>query len=329
VEKAVKPPRISVCIPTYNYARYLPYAIESVLSQRFGDFELIVQDDCSTDDTTEVLRGYASRDVRIRFEMNPSRLGLVENWNRCLSRAGGTYVKFVFADDALSSPCALEKMSSVLDGHPEVSLVGSPRTLVDAEGRELGVKADFRGDRIEEGTGIIRRCLLREANLIGEPSVVMFRRSEAARGFHTGYRHLPDMEMWFHLLERGKFAFIDEPLSLFRIHPGQQTAKNLKSFADIEDLYLLFRDYASKPSIGLGGWTRRYLHYDVTYRYWKLYRRGIIGKGEMREKIGSHMDFRWFLLMLPGYKTYKPFYKTFLRLRQSLVAGKKEYPSRG
>ena len=325
----MKPPRISVCIPTYNYARYLPCAIESVLSQRFGDFELIVQDDRSTDDTTDVVRGYASRDARIRFDVNPSRLGLVGNWNRCLSLAGGTNVKFVFADDALSSPYALGKMSSVLDGHPEVSLVGSPRTLVDAEGRVLGVKADFRGDRIEEGAGITRRCLLREANLIGEPSVVMFRRSDAARGFHPEYRHLPDIEMWFHLLERGKFAFIDEPLSLFRVHPGQQTARNLETYADIEDLFLLFRDYASKPSLGLGGWTRRYLQYDVTYRYWKLYKRGIIGKGEMREKIGTHMDFRWFLLILPCYKTYKPFYKAFLRLRQSLVAGRKEYPSRG
>lgn len=81
-------PKISVCIPGYNYARYLPGAIESILSQEFSDFELIIQDDCSRDYTPETVRKYLS-DGRIVFGVNERNLGLEGNWDRCLQKARG------------------------------------------------------------------------------------------------------------------------------------------------------------------------------------------------------------------------------------------------
>ena len=114
MEKMPASPKVSVLIPTYNYAHYLPLAIESVLNQDFTDFGLIIQDDCSTDNTDEIVERYLS-DRRLIFETNESNLGLAGNWNLCLAKARGEYIKFIFADDLLASQDCLAKMFSVLD----------------------------------------------------------------------------------------------------------------------------------------------------------------------------------------------------------------------
>src|SRR5208283_3355105 len=96
-------PKISVLIPTFEYGRFLPEAIESVLAQDLMDFELIISDDASRDDSGEVIRRYAARDPRIRYRLHERNIGMVANWNWCLKEACGEYVKFVFGDDCLPS----------------------------------------------------------------------------------------------------------------------------------------------------------------------------------------------------------------------------------
>jgi glycosyltransferase involved in cell wall biosynthesis len=86
----MKSPTVSILIPTYNYARHLPAAIESVLDQDFLDFELLIADDASTDNTEEICREYEAKDSRIRFFCHAENLGMVENWNWCLQQARGT-----------------------------------------------------------------------------------------------------------------------------------------------------------------------------------------------------------------------------------------------
>ncbi|HIJ77231.1 MAG TPA: glycosyltransferase family 2 protein, partial [Deltaproteobacteria bacterium] len=119
-------PKISVCIPTYNYAHYIAPAIESVLNQRLTDFELIILDDCSKDNTEEAVSRFLN-DKRVLFEKNERNLGLVANWNKCISMARGEYIKFVFADDMLASQEVLGLMAGILDSDPSVTLVASAR----------------------------------------------------------------------------------------------------------------------------------------------------------------------------------------------------------
>src|SRR5471032_2980636 len=104
-------PKVSVLIPTYNYARFLPEAIESILAQDFQDFELLISDDCSTDNSAEVIARYAAQDKRIRFQIHSANLGMVQNWNWCLSQARGEFIKYVFGDDKLASPTAITQMA--------------------------------------------------------------------------------------------------------------------------------------------------------------------------------------------------------------------------
>lgn len=241
-------PRISVLIPTCNYGRYLSQAIDSVLTQTFEDYELIICDDASTDNSAEVIQRYAGRDRRIRYELHASRLGMVENWNHCLQLARGDYVKFLFGDDLLASNDALRRMSALLDEHPEATLVAAPRLLVDADARITGLW-DFVAPGLHDGAEVITRCLRKRSNLIGEPSTVMFRRTLGARGFDPVFRQIVDLEMWFHLLLQGSLAYADEPLCAFRRHESQQTNVNHRSFAPHLEMLQLFDRYIDRPEI--------------------------------------------------------------------------------
>jgi len=235
-------PTVSVLVPTYNYARFLPEAIESVLAQDFTDFELLISDDCSTDGSAEVLRHYAGRDPRIQVRCQPSNLGMVQNWNWCLQQARGRYIKFLFGDDCLATRHALGRMATVLEKDEGVGLVASARHIIDERSQVVDLWSHVGAPGIHWGRGVVRRCLFYNKNLIGEPSVVMFRNGNVRRGFDTNYRQVVDLEMWCHILARSELAYIDEPLCQFRLHSQQQTVINQKSrIGEMEFVTLLHR----------------------------------------------------------------------------------------
>src|SRR5689334_17359944 len=106
-------PKISVLIPTYNYAHYLDETIQSVLNQSFKDFELIIVDNHSTDNTEEVVSKYLA-DERVSYHKNEKNLGLVGNWNMCLTYPKAEYIKFICADDMIH-PEMLDKFYAVME----------------------------------------------------------------------------------------------------------------------------------------------------------------------------------------------------------------------
>lgn len=311
-------PKVSVCIPTYKYADYLPLAVDSVLNQDFSDFELIIQDDCSDDGTVEAVQKYLT-DERIRFEVNERNLGLAGNWNRCLSKARGEYIKFVFADDLLASPDALGKMVAALDCDPGISLAVSARNIIDADSRTVRVLCEFKKSFTAPGTDVIRLCLFRQANLIGEPTVVMFRRADALRGFNPEYDQLIDLEMWFFLLEKGKFTFIDQPLASFRVHSRQKSAENLRNLIHFDEFFRLLEEYLERPYIDSSPLVKYYLKVDTVYQFWKSRKKGLIDTKTAKERIGARFSVAHFLMVLPVYKTLKPFVKLFKKVSKRLA----------
>ena len=305
-------PKVSICIPTYNYGRFLPEAVQSVLRQNYADFEILVIDNCSTDNTRDVMEQYCRSDSRIRYILNPENVGMVRNWNYCIREARGAYIKFLFSDDLLITPDALAKMVAVLDSNPTVSLVGSARRIIDENSRESAVWAFSERDIIIEGAEIIRRTLMLQKNQIGEPSAVMFRKSQAERGFDEKFQQIVDMEMWYHLLEQGSFAFLSEPLCAFRIHEQQQSNQNAKIHAGFDDMLLLLNAYINKKYLKFSTFYRYYQYYDLTYQYWKAFRKH---KTMSREKAFgkvSEYGFLRFFLLFPVYKAVKPFRKLCL-----------------
>ena len=255
----MKSPKVSVLIPTYNYARYLPEAIESVLAQDLPDLELLIVDDCSSDNTSEVVKPYCAKDPRVQFYANTANVGMVNNWNNCLKQARGEYIKFLFGDDKLWRPQALSKMVGLLERHPSAVLAASARAILDEHSKIVDVWRSF-GDGCHDGRKVIEACLMQNGkNVVGEPSAVMFRKRDAERGFDPGYQQIVDVEMWFHLLERGDLAYSRAPLCAFRCHSLQQTERNTSSGVAWDEHVLFLSNYS------IQAWLPRKVVFPILY----------------------------------------------------------------
>jgi glycosyltransferase involved in cell wall biosynthesis len=243
-------PKVSILIPTYNYAHYIGEAIESALNQTYNDFELIIIDDQSRDNTDEVVTRYLT-DSRVRYYKNKVNLGLAANFNEALKYASGEYIKYLLADDVFH-PALLEKMVPVMEQYPNVSLVTSKRDMFGSKNKSSELPLLY----LQEGKTVIYSSIREKAgNWIGEPTTVMFRKSALKIGeFNTSYTCLVDWEMWLRLLTVGDCYIIPETLSYFRVH-DKQASKLI-----MNDYKYTFEDYAFYKSIQ----TENPLHLDLS-----------------------------------------------------------------
>lgn len=240
-------PSASVLIPVYNGEPFLAECLDSVLAQDIPDFEVLIGDDASNDGSAALIERYAQRDSRIRWWKNPRNLGIGGNWNACLRAATGEFVKYLLQDDKLLRPDALRRQMEVLRGDASISLVASASTRINAQSQPAWTRDCFGKSGTWDGHEIILRCFEANENIIGEPSLALFRREQAQRGFDERMVQLLDLEMWFHLLEQGRFAYIAEPLCAFRLHPAQATEVNWRTNAAASDALLLAEAYYNRP----------------------------------------------------------------------------------
>lgn len=211
------PPTVSVCIPTYNYGHFLGAAIDSVLAQEFGDFELVVVDNASEDDTPAVVA--ARSDPRLRHHRNERNLGLFGNFARCLELARGEFVKFLAADDWLH-PAYLRDAVALMGRRPSAAIVSGPGYFVHADGRifGLGFTGLFDGELVPGARAL--RAQADHLNVVGMPSNVLLRREavEAVGGFDGRFAPAADVHLWGKLLARHDLGWLDQPRSYLRIH---------------------------------------------------------------------------------------------------------------
>ena len=237
-------PTVSILMPTYNYGHHIAEAIESALGQTYGDFELIIVDDVSSDNTVEVVEKYLT-DTRVSYYKNPVNLGLVGNFNKCLTYGSGKYIKFLLADDKFE-PTLLEKFVAVMEEYPNVSLVTSYRDIIGTAKKK---RPPLSG--LQEGTKVIFESLKEgNGNWIGEPTTVMFRRSDLRVGnFDSSYYCLVDWEMWLRLLRVGDCYIIPETLSYFRVHPGQASQKIRNDYKFTFEDYFFYKELETKNKL--------------------------------------------------------------------------------
>ena len=259
-------PKLTVCLDSYNYADFLPRAIESVLEQTFVDFELVIQDDCSTDGSFEIAQRYADADSRVVARRNPRNLGMIGNRNVAIAAARGEYLKLLHADDFLAAPTVLEKLVAALDRNPAVALVAGPMLFVDEAANPVGRQSGFQLQRPIAGTSAITRCLAAQQNLIGAPSAVMYRRALGQRGFDPEFHFAADLEMWFHLLEQGCFAYLADPVCAYRRHGAQVTRQCRKTLAPAAEHRALLDRYLHQPYVPLKRAHKRFLEHEALRR---------------------------------------------------------------
>jgi glycosyltransferase involved in cell wall biosynthesis len=231
---------VSICVPTYNGARYLGPCLDSALAQTFADFELVVVDDGSADATPDIARRYAETDPRIRVWRNERNRGLVANWNRCVELARGAWVKFLFQDDLLEPAC-LEEMLRV--SRSDVDLVVARRGLIFEAGTPAAIRDRYR--RYLQEHNLARHCRGRSYlsaaefagilwrnptfNCIGEPTATLIRRSAFERygRFNRDLIILTDWEYPARVAANTGLCYVDATLAHFRVHPGAATSKIL------------------------------------------------------------------------------------------------------
>ncbi len=218
-------PTVSVIVPNYNHARFLPQRIESVLRQTYQDFELVLLDDCSTDDSRAVLSQYAS-DPRVRLELNEVNSGSTfRQWNKGVRLAKGEYIWLAESDD-YSDEKFLECLVAALDSDEEIAFAYCRSSGVGEDDRTNDYIDPFddlgpfwNSDFCLDGREHCRRFSVRSP-VVCNASAAVFRKSayQAVGGADENLRRCGDWKMWAAMALVGKVAYVNQRLNYFRHH---------------------------------------------------------------------------------------------------------------
>jgi glycosyltransferase involved in cell wall biosynthesis len=203
---------VSVIIPTYNSACFLTDAVDSVLAQTYKDFEVIVIDDGSTDETESLIHKYHSS---VRYIRQENR-GVALTRNRGIEESRGKYVAFLDADDVWL-PHKLDRQVSALCDNNDFHACYSAFSVADGLHPIAVNRSDRRGSALED--------LLLRGNVVATPSTVLCERSllEVAGGFDPVMSQCADWDMWVRLAALTEFLYLDEVLVTYRRHDGNMS----------------------------------------------------------------------------------------------------------
>jgi glycosyltransferase involved in cell wall biosynthesis len=216
-------PRVTIAIPVYNGASFLLQTIESILSQTYPHFELILCDNASTDATAEICQSFVARDARVRYHRNDSNIGWAGNHNRAVELARGTYFKWAAYDDLLE-PTFIEKCVQVLDENPDVALCYPQTQFIDEIGTPLGIYAD--GLDLKHSTANQRFRAFFKHQSLSHPVFGVARTHILARTGRMGSYVMSDRVLIGEMALNGKLHELPEPLFLRRLHNGISTNIN-------------------------------------------------------------------------------------------------------
>jgi glycosyltransferase involved in cell wall biosynthesis len=208
---------VSFVVPCYNIAKLLPDCINSILSQTYEDFEVLIMDDCSPDETPEVAQSF--HDPRIKHVRNEKNLGHLRNYNKGISLARGTYVWLISADDCLRRPYALERYVQMMEAHRDVGYVFSPAMrLQDGKESEL-VSWSIHGqqDTIFKGHSFLKKliwgnCVVAPAGMVRKACY------DQVSVFPLDMPNSGDWYLWSIFALHYDVAYIADPLVYYRSH---------------------------------------------------------------------------------------------------------------
>jgi len=209
-------PKVSVVIPTYNHARYLPYAIESVINQSYPNLEVFVIDDGSNDKTAELVKCYGSK-INYIYKENggtPSALNLG------LSIVTGKYVCWLSADDAMIGE-KVSKQVGLMESDSSLGFSYTSFVVIDGSGKkQYDVNSAYFSDKEEMVTKLMEGCFINGSSVMMRCSAL-----EKIGNFDEGLPQAHDYDLWFRFLRHYACGFIEEPLLAYRWH-GENMSKN-------------------------------------------------------------------------------------------------------
>lgn len=337
-------PKVSIIVPNYNHAKYLPQRIDSILNQTYTDYELILMDDKSLDNSDAILREYAEKYPHIKYYPNERNSGTpFHQWNKGADLAKGEYLWMAESDD-FCEPTLLEKLVRLLDENPKCGIAYAQTYLVDEEGEKLNsylknlafiYKSDpWEKDFIKNGTEANRDWLIFH-NPIPNASGALIRKEAF---INTGKAD-PNMKLngdWYvyaKILSEWDLAFCAEHLNFFRVHAQTQRSRSRAThsiYNEILKLNYFIRD--KTPDVESNAnealrkvanwWTGSLAHQKWTaanfkgninlYFTFQKYRKGLL------LNIVFHLGFTWLRNILIALGVLKP----LKNLRNKMFPGK-------
>jgi glycosyltransferase involved in cell wall biosynthesis len=212
-------PCVSVITPAYNAANFLPETIESILNQTFSDFEYIIVDDASEDETWQIILRYANLDSRIIPLQNKHNMNATVTRNYASTLARGEYIAAQDADD-ISLPLRLERQVTYLDSHPEIGVSGVLVNYVDSERRTIAKQRPL-GE-----LDAIHASMLFASPFLHTTLTMRRKIFEQVGGYDAKYMYADDPELLWRMSRLCKIGVIQEILCEYRIHNSQDRMSN-------------------------------------------------------------------------------------------------------
>lgn len=219
--KTSKKPLVSVILPVYNGLPYLEKAIQSVLKQSFANFELLILDDASTDDSWQLMKKYAAKDKRIKIFQNKKNLGIGKSLNLLIKKSSTQFLARMDADDIMVSK-RLSRQVNYLQKHTDVVVLGSWMKEIDKKGRIIGLrKVPLKHKDIYQ--------MMYYAMGMQHPTLV-FNTKLIPVDFPWYQEHglVEDLDMLFRLLKHGRFANLPSFLMFYRLHTDNLSLREPK-----------------------------------------------------------------------------------------------------
>jgi cellulose synthase/poly-beta-1,6-N-acetylglucosamine synthase-like glycosyltransferase len=220
--KSMPVPIMSVVMSVFQGERYLSQAIDSILGQTFRDFEFIIIDDGSTDDSGSILESHRRSDSRVRVYSQKNN-GLIYSLNRGCELARGQYIARMDADD-IAARNRLGSQLYYMQEHPAVGVLGSAVEFIDQTGRTLRIS------RNPLGNADLQRALI-DSDVLFHPAVVMRKDAFVSVGGYRNVVHAEDYDLWLRIAESYELANLPEVLLKYRIHSAQISMRTCRQQA--------------------------------------------------------------------------------------------------
>lgn len=237
-------PLVSICLPTYNGERYLEESLNSILLQTYKNFEVIISDDSSKDNTVQICNKFKEQAPFPVYIYSHKPQGIGANWNHCIEKANGTWIKLLFQDDIMEPDCIEKMLSSALKYH--LDCIICKRKIIDSYSNKI-TSGDWYDNYydLQKPAGIptnlffilskknINKFIYARYsidNIIGEPctslfSIKLFRKTGP---YNNKLAQLLDYEYWIRVLKHFEIGIMPEKLISFRVHEMQTSNINSK-----------------------------------------------------------------------------------------------------
>ena len=210
--------KVTIAIPTYNRAAYFRIALDSALAQTYSNLEIVVSNNACTDDTAAVLASID--DPRMRVVVQPSTVGMMENWNACLNAASGKYF-LLLSDDDILEPTAIKEMTDVFEDNERqckaIGFVWCAAKTIDRDGNILPVEDESHP--LEGAKELILTLFEGKRDLRLYPSATLFRKDDLAPGYDLRFPLAADAAQWIRAVAKyGTSRYVNRRLVRYRMH---------------------------------------------------------------------------------------------------------------